>query len=266
MNRNKTVIARPAGLMTSICCVLLSLFIFGCAGRAESTIDYAPPNPAARDRQPAGNTVILGAGTLSQAKAAVKKFLQSVFPEQLNSAADGDTLTIMAVIPPDKLERFLDCGRFSVLNPDSHKEAATFAATQRQTDFPLSDATSFPKPAQRTMEALAKINVLFTPDGPHKTGVTVRTAFAVRQELIHYTLVQGFSPMMPYRLSQRIKEDDSFTFDSGETGQSATVLPQMRYCIKGSFTMQCASTGSLEKELIQGIKNIKIGRAEKGGQ
>lgn len=68
MNRNKTVIARPAGLMTSICCVLLSLFIFGCAGRAESTIDYAPPNPAARDRQPAGNTVILGAGTLSQAR------------------------------------------------------------------------------------------------------------------------------------------------------------------------------------------------------
>ncbi|GKG94074.1 hypothetical protein CE91St38_20820 [Desulfovibrionaceae bacterium] len=71
--------------------------------------------------------------------------------------------------------------------------------------------------------------------------------------------------MMPYRLSQLVKEDDIFVFDSGTTGQSTTILPKMRYCINGSFKIRCVSTGSLENELIQGIKNIKINKINRDG-
>lgn len=265
MNHSKNVITRQSALMTRLCFTLLGLLLFGCAGRAESTIEYYPPDQVAREMQVFADTDVIIAGNINQAKAAVTKFLQSIFPEQLDSTIDGNTFVVMAAISPDKMERFLDCGRLSILNPDTQKEPVTFAATERQRNFLLSDATSFPKPAQRNMGAVIKISLLFTRDGPNKTKISLQTIFSIRQELSHYTLVQGFSPMMPYRLSQLVKEDDIFVFDSGTTGQSTTILPKMRYCINGSFKIRCVSTGSLENELIQGIKNIKINKINRDG-
>ena len=254
-----------------VICRLIALFcaavLCGCAGRAQSTLSYIPPEKKAEIRQ----QVVLSCD-MQQARLAAARYFQTAFSARPEPGATHSALTFRFRLPEEELQNALDCGLLSALSPSVSENSkwsvyekritpsATdtpklFAAAAPKTEFLLADGTSTPRPARMTAAANVTTTITLTSPAPGKTLLVLHTAWVVDLELRRWVMVSGFSPMAAQRSSARFMDEARIAFDSGNVGALSTQFPERNCngCFSGAWRVKCVSTGAFENKVINGI-------------
>jgi hypothetical protein len=262
MQRNSIQFSRI--VVMAIC--LASLY--GCAGRAKSTLSYTPPERTAE----VPREFVLHCD-VRQARNAVMRYFDKDFAVKPEPSEKDSRLVFTIAVPEEDLQAALDCGVMSSLSPareniqawglyektimpTANDKADVFPASTPRNDFFLADGTSTPKPARKTAKAKAHISMALLPEKKGRTLIKLQASYVMEISLYHYVMVSGFSPVAPERISKVYQDTGQIAFDSGAVGEISAHLPasEHRWGINGDWPVQCVSTGALEKKIIGGIK------------
>lgn len=233
-----------------ICCLLV---LTGCAGRATSYLEYTPP--AAATPAKTDNSVIVNKSA-DEARTLTVALMQRLGCKAMPGGQNKSELLFSGILPSSSLREALDCGRLSINTPGAGNPAQTFPALSEKEIFPMADGTSVPKPARLDAAATATVTVTLLPEGKKKTRLLLQTRYEVNLNLTRWVMISGFSPMVPQRISKLTTEHDVITFSDQETGSSTKPLPDFRYQIEGTWPVQCASSGSFTRWLLDELKKI----------
>lgn len=229
--------------------ILLGLLLLstGCSlNRPVSTLSYTAPssNPGA-----AQETIMLPA-TVAQTRKAALLYIANTFPGYGELQEDKGKMSFTAVL--DDASTFVDCGELSVKTPSAQKTPSVFSGAAPTAYFRLADGSSVAKPAGRAVTAALKTILEFTPQGK-STLLAARTHFELRTRADYYTMITGFSVMMPYQVSKLSGVQENILFDTGEVGRGQNQTPKA-HNVTGQWPVQCVSTRAFERALLQGIQ------------